>query len=49
MIEWVIGAVLGVAVLNVLVNSNNSTVGVIGAVGGQGNSILKTLVSPGGK
>lgn len=46
--EWIIGAILGVAVLNVLVNSQNSTVGVIGAVGSNSNSILRTLVKPGG-
>ena len=47
-VDWVIGAILGVAVLNVLVNSQNSTVGVLNAVGTNSNSILQTLVKPGG-
>ncbi len=47
-VQWVIGAVLGVAVLNVLLNSQNNTVAVTNALGGQSNSILQTLIKPGG-
>jgi hypothetical protein len=47
-IEWIVGAVLVVAIINVLVNSQNNTSQVIGAVGTNSNSILQTLVRPGG-
>jgi hypothetical protein len=48
-IQWVIGAVLGVAVLNVILNSRNNTVPVANAIGSNSNTILQTLISPGGK
>ena len=48
-VEWIIGAILFVALINVLVNAQNNTSQVIGVVGSNSNSILKTLVAPGGR
>lgn len=45
--EWIFGALIGAAIVNVLVNGKNNTAGVINAGGTQVNSIFKTLVTPG--
>jgi uncharacterized membrane protein len=47
-IDAVIAAILIVMVLNIVLNSKNSTTDVVGTIGSNTNTIFGTLLKPGG-